>query len=526
MAFQSPAADLILYHAAIVTMNPAQPRAGALAVRGDAIAGVGALSDIAGLRGPRTELIDCRGKAIVPGFIDAHTHFLAFAASLASVNCRPDVAPSIEDIKAAIRRRAAAVPPDQWIRAHGYHEFYLPEGRHPTRWDLDEAAPDHPVRLLHQSGHACVLNSLALRRAGITIATEEPPGGAIERDVTGEPNGLLYEMEGFVAERADLRWGWDELRESAAAASRHYLALGVTSLHDATASNDLDQEQTFSKLQAQGAVLQRVYLMMGRDALDGLRERSQERRSGGDSRRPAGSSLRLGAVKVVLGSITGRLHPPQEELNQTVLSIHQAGLQLAIHAVEEAEVEAAISALEAAQRTCPRPGSRHRVEHCSVASLRLVRRLENLRAVVVTQPAFVYHNGQRYLATVPSQQQPWLYPIRTLTDNAVPTAASSDAPVILPSPVEAIYAAVARRARSGQEVAPAQGVSATMALWMHTMGGAYASFEEDRKGSIEAGKLADLAILSGDPTNLPVEAIKDIQVEMTILGGQVVWARR
>jgi len=235
------------------------------------------------------------------------------------------------------------------------------------------------------------------------------------------------------------------------------------------------------------------------------------------------SGLRLGAVKITLDETRGRLNPPQEELNEGVLTAHQAGFQVAIHAVEEGTVEAAAIALEYCLNRSPKADHRHRVEHCSVCPPPLLQRLRDVDAMVVTQPAFIYFSGERYLEEVPNTQLPWLYRTRSFLENGLRPAGSSDCPVVPPDPLVGLYAAVTRKAESGQVLSPEEAISPEEALRIYTLGGAYASFEERLKGSIEIGKLADLVVLSADPTKVAPEEIKEIQVEKTIIGGEVVW---
>ena len=235
------------------------------------------------------------------------------------------------------------------------------------------------------------------------------------------------------------------------------------------------------------------------------------------------SQLRLGGVKIMLDETTGQLHPTQSELNQQVLTTHQAGFQLAIHAIEESTVEAAIAALEYAQNQSPQNDRRHRIEHCAECPPHLLKRLSNLQAVIVTQPPFLYYSGERYLARVPESQLPWLYRIKSPLSSGLVVAGSSDSPVVLDNPLVGICAAVTRQAESGQYLLPEERVSTREALSMYTINAAYASFEEDIKGSITQGKLADMVVLSSDPLKSLPEQIKDIRVEMTIIGGELVW---
>lgn len=513
-------ADLILCHANIITLDQKQPRAAMVAIKGNRILKVGAEEEaIDCLRGTKTKVIDCQSKTIVPGFNDAHCHPIGFATSLLSVDCRHQVARSITEIQERIRRRAQQIPRGNWIRATGYHEFYLAEKRHPNRRDLDEAAPYHPVKLSHQSGHACVLNSLALQLVGMSRETPEPPGGVIERDLdTGEPNGLLLEMNTYV-EKAMPPPTEEEMEKGFRLANQEYLSHGITSLQDASWGDSIERWQIFRQLKEQGRLKSRISMMIGADEIE------QSERSGLFPGSSLGNQLRVGGVKMIPHTTTGALSPPQEELNQLAYKAHRAGFQLALHAIGEDVVEAAIAALEYALCQLPKPDHRHRLEHCSVCPPRLVLRLRNIQAIVVTQPPFIYYNGERYLGTVPPADLRWLYPVGSLLASGVKVAASSDSPVIPNNPLVGIYAAATREAQTGQHISPQESVSPLEALQMYTLGAAYASFEERVKGSIAPGKLADLVVLSHDPTELALEEIKNIQIIMTIIDGEVVWEK-
>ena len=235
------------------------------------------------------------------------------------------------------------------------------------------------------------------------------------------------------------------------------------------------------------------------------------------------NQLRLGGVKIMVREPTGQLQPPQPELNQQAATVHRAGFRLAIHAIEQSAVAAAITALEYIRSQQPESGRHHRIEHCSECPPALLKRLSQLQAVVVTQPPFLYYSGERYLATVPANQLPWLYRFRSFIESGLTVAGSSDCPVVPANPLIGIYAAVTRRAETGQNISSKQSISASQAIAMYTTNAAYASCEEDLKGSITPGKLADMVLLSGDPTKSPAEEIKDIKVEMTVIDGEVVW---
>ncbi len=512
-----PAANLILKNANVITMEPGQPSAELVAIKGGKILLVAGNEELESVTGAGTKVIDCRGKTVVPGFNDAHCHILSFIRKRLSLDLSPSSVSSIADIKAVIHHQAENTPPGKWLIGTDYNEFYLAEKRHPTRWDIDEAAPRHPVVLAHCSLHACVLNSQALSLAGITKETPEPPGGLIDRDLnTGEPSGLLFEMLGYIREKVLPPLSEDELAKGIALANQHYLSYGITSLQDATVVNDFGRWQTFQRFKDTGRLRSRLSMMFGIEALSQFQEADLAFGSGDNQ-------LRLGGIKIMVNETTGQLQPPQPELNQQVFNAHQAGFQLAIHAIEQSTVEAAITALEYAHSPLPQIGRRHRIEHCAECPPQLLKRLSKLQAVIVTQPPLLYYSGERYLATLTTSQLQWLYRIKSPLSSGLIVAGSSDSPVVPDNPLVGIYAAVTRQAESGQHLLPQECISVKEALAMYTINGAYASFEEGIKGSITQGKLADMVVLSHDPIKSPPKPIKNIRVEMTIIDGKVAW---
>lgn len=497
-------------------MSSRQPRAELVAVKEGRIIRVGRNNDV-DLFKSGTKHINCEGKTVIPGFNDAHIHIMACVSQMLGVDCSPSSVSSITDIQDKIRHKAESVAQDTWIKANGYNEFYLSEKRHLTRHDLDQAAPYHPVRLTHRSLHACVLNSLALSLAGISIETPDIPGGLIDREPgTGEPSGLLYGMTSHINEQVIPPLSEDELRPGIRLVNRSLLSSGITSVQDASVRNGFDQWRTFLKLKQEGELAPEICMMFGRHTLSALKEHGL---SFGDT----DSGLRSGAVKITVDETGGRLNPSQDELNEAVLLAHRAGFQVAMHAVEEGTVEAAVTALEYCVQRSPKPDHRHRVEHCSVCTPSLLRRLRSINALVVTQPAFVYYSGERYLNEVSGTQLPWLYRTRSFLKSGLGPAASSDSPVVPCNPLIGVYAAVTRKAETGQVLSPEEAVSPAEALEMYTLRGAYASFEEPFKGRIEVGKRADLVVLSADPRGVAPDGIKDIKVERTIIGGEVAW---
>lgn len=510
------AADLILKNANVVTMDAGLPIAHLVAVAGDEVLMVGGGEDLESVTGPSSRIIDCEGKTVLPGFNDAHCHIFALVRNLLSVDVSPTSVRSIADIKALLHQRALSTRPGNWILGDGLNEFYLTEKRLPTRQELDDVTPLHPVVLTHRTLHACVLNSRALALAHITWKTPAPPGGLIDRDVhTGEPNGVLFEMVGYIRDQVIPPLSGEEIEKGMALANKQYLACGITSLQDATAGNDYRRWGEFRRLKESGKLTSRLYLMVGAESWTQFLEAGL-RTGAGDS------DLRLGAVKVMLSEATGRLLPDHTELECLALEADCAGFQLAMHAIQASEVEAAVTALERLGQKAV-ADRRHRIEHCSQCPARLMLRLRKLKPLVVSQPPFVYYSGERYLATMPPRELKWLYRFRSLIDAGVVVAGSSDSPVVPNSPLAGIQAAVTRQAETGQAVLAEEAITVREALALYTTNAAYASLEEGIKGSIEPGKLADLVVLSDDPTRAPPDRIKDIKIEMTIVGGKVVW---
>jgi predicted amidohydrolase YtcJ len=301
-------------------------------------------------------------------------------------------------------------------------------------------------------------------------------------------------------------------------ASSKLISQGITSIQDASSNNDIDRWNEFSTWKENGLFMPRVNMMIGIEA------RSDHEIE--DFSSPVGERLlRLSGVKIILDETTGHLYPPQSELNEIVLNIHRSGIQAAIHAIEQSAIESACSAIEYALSVLPKPDHRHHIEHCSVCPPNLSERLARGNIVVVTQPPFIYYSGDRYLRTVPDEQLRYLYPIRTLIKSGVTVAASSDCPIVPSSPLVGIYAAVSRGTESGEVILSDEGVSPLEALQMYTRNASMVTFEEHMKGSIAPRNLADMVVLNGDPTRVPTDEIKDIEVEMTILDGKVVWRR-
>ena len=464
----------------------ATPTANAVAVCGDRIAFVGSENRALELRGPRSEVLGDGRGAILPGFVDAHLHLVALARRRAEVDCSMQRARSVGAIIAAIREAARRLPPGSWIRAFGYDESFLEEHRAPTVAELDAATRAHPVRLLHRTGHAVVLSSLALRRLGMA-----------RREVIHEPQALLKGKipppEGAELDRL--------LRET----SRQLSAAGITSLHDPTPGRDDDELDALRRALEEAEVVQRVVAY----GAPGVAARHGE-----PSRR-----FHVAGVKIIIGESTDA-----EAVATAVAAADRAGQQLALHAVEGGPLVAAVDALRrlGAERV---RALRHRIEHAALCPPALCTEIAESGATVVTHPQFLRCFGEKYAREVDAEQRAWLYPLRSLRRAGVPIALGSDAPIAPPHPLANVQAAVERLTDRGERLAPSEAIGADEAIRLHTRGGAAAANLDRLIGTVADGMLADLVLLDADPAEVPASEIGAIGVRGTVIGGRVEWRR-
>jgi predicted amidohydrolase YtcJ len=502
--------DLLLANAHIITLNPKVPRAGSVFLSDGRIARIFADRRPKGLPLRGLRLIDCKGMSVVPGFVDAHFHLRSFAEKFLHLDLSPEAGiGSIEDIKERIRKACASKRQGEWIKGRGYDEWRLREKRHPTRLDLDEVAPFHPVRLSHRTGQVHVLNSMGLKILGIGADSEDPEGGLIERDLkTGLPTGVLYGMGGFLSRRIP-EADEDELEKVLPLASARLLSFGITFLNDCTSHNDLRELHRFENWRRNGLIRQHLRAVMGVATF----EEAEPSKTKG---------VIMGGAKILLHRVTGRFYPDPERLQREVEELHRRGVQIALHAIEEEEIGLALEALARAIERYPRP-HRHRIEHCSLCPDPHLERIASLGVVVVSQPAFIYLNGERYRTTIPEEKRRYLYRLRSFLERGVVLAAGSDSPVGDPNPMLSIFACLFRSSRDGNPIGGDEALGLEQAIKVHTLSAAYACFEEGNRGSIELGKAADLVVLNEHLESIPAERIRDIRPVLTILDGEVVF---
>lgn len=547
-------ADLVITGGRVVTVNPRDEVAEAVAVWGGRIAAVGTARDLVGLIGPRTEVLRLRGETVLPGFIDPHNHFMLYGLWLDGVDCKSPLNRTVDDILGRVREKAASTPSGSWIVGFGVEDSGLEERRFPTRDELDRAAPGHPVYLKHRSGHAAVANSLALDAAGITDQTPQPPGGHMDRDATGRLTGVLREKSAAAPIEKILPVPTrDRMKEGVITAGRLYASAGITSVHDAGAEARPDTYRAYHEAVAEGRLHQRVYAMIwGWPGNHLYLEKDLGLRTGfGDER------LRLGAVKLFVdGSIQvftcafydpyitldtdstranprGVLQLTPNELNDLVVEAHAKGFQVALHAQGDYGIDVALDAIQYAMWKAPRPDPRHRIEHCQCVTPEGLRRMRRLGVIGSFYPHHSWYWADRHISTfIGEERASRMNPMKSAMRAGVVTVAHSDAPIAAigdpvfgAEPLFGIWCAVNRTTRAGKVIGPEERITPMEGIRAFTINAAYASFEERLKGSIEPGKLADLIVLDRDPCAVDPWEIRDVQVLRTIIGGRTVFAR-
>jgi predicted amidohydrolase YtcJ len=527
--------DTLLVGGVVLTMDPTHPEAEAVAVAGGRVVAVGASADLLARRDRHTAVIDLGGRFVCPGFVDPHNHFAMTALAPIEVDCRTPPLRSIAAIVERIHAAAAALPPGTWLRGHGYDEEALRERRHPTRAELDEAAPDHPVVLVHWSVHRCTLNSAALAVLGIDAATPDPPGGWIVRDVDGHPAGPLYETATNPAQSRSLTAYAERYAARAPALiesnARRYLAAGITAVGDAYVSPALSGLYEAAVLAGRLPIGVSAYcgsaaglFASPTDCLPAPPSlTSQEDGPWSADRGPlrrAGIKLFVdGGGNTTATSLTGdhahraagRLFYSQAELDELVAAAHARGMQVAIHAAGDIAVRMAVTAMERARAAYPALDARFRIEHGVLLSDELIGRIAAVGATLVVQPLSVYYHAER-LAAAPLATGLRQLPLRTLLEAGVPVAASSDAPCYPMSPLLSVWAAVTRQTAGGGVHAPEQCLTVAEALRLVTRDAACALGINDREGSLAPGMAADLVVLSADPRIVAPEDIPRIRV--------------
>lgn len=526
-------ADLVLINGNIHTMDARAPHVEAIAIRGDRILAVGSNHAVRDLLAPGGRVADLGGRTVVPGLIDAHLHFLSYGLSLREIDLIN--VPSLGAAQESVATHAAATPAGHWLTGRGWDQVLWPDARFPSHADLDGVTDAHPVFLRRKCGHAGWANARALEMAGITADTADPPGGEIVRDpATGQPTGILLERAMDLIFRLMAVPTDAEAQEAVLRAQAKAHAFGITGVHNMEAAPAL---RAFQELRRAGQLKLRVLQQIPETELDAAIEIGLQSGYGDEW-------IRIGAVKIfadgslgarsalMVDSYEGEPHnygiavSTADHLKAQVMKAAQAGLAVHIHAIGDQANRNVLDAIEATRRAGVGLHLRHRIEHAQVLHPEDVNRFAELAVIPSMQPI---HCTQDIVAADANwgARSRLAYAWSTLLSTGAVLAFGSDAPVETPSMMEGLYAAVARRRPDGYPGPdgwyPEEKLTMAEAVYAYTMGAAYSSGEEALKGSLTAGKLADVTVLDRDLFTVAAEEVLATNVSATMVGGEVVY---
>ncbi|RLI10043.1 amidohydrolase [Candidatus Bathyarchaeota archaeon] len=530
-------ADMILRDGEIITLDPHHTVAEALAIKDGRVLETGSSSEVSRLAGPDTRVIDLDGRAVTPGFISTHDHFLehGIAAEFVS-DVRYPRAKNLRDIASIIAERVAKTEKGRWILAAGWDETLLEEHRLPNRFDLDPVSPENPVwiRRVFEMG---VANSRALKEAGIDRDTPDPPLGKIDRDEDGEPTGILRGRAMDLVLRTIPPWTLEEREQAIRRACRDFLAQGITSVIEPGIL--MPQLQAYRSLHQKGELTVRIFVQYGfLHDVEEVREAIRRIKVGGDD------MLRVIGLKFALdggvGPRTALMYDPYEgqpenrgvqliegeTLKEMTRVGHEAGFQVAIHAIGDRAIDIAVDAYRYAQESYPRSDPRHQIVHCYFPSEKTLRQIEELGVLVNTQTPFLYWLGDSFLEAIGPERCARCIPIKTLLQRGIAVGNSHDATVTPPKPPIGLNASVARKTIKGEKIGAEEAVTPLQALTTYTTLAARHAFMEDKIGSLEKGKYADIAVWNKNPLKVEPEGLKSLEVEMTLVEGVIRYSNK
>jgi predicted amidohydrolase YtcJ len=527
---------MLLINGEVVTVDSEFSVREAVAIKDNKIIAVGTNEEILALSNEETDIINLDGRSILPGFIDAHAHLELYGTNMLGVNGKE--AGSIRELIEKLKEKAKNTPEGEWIRGWGYNQNLYEEGRHPTRWDLDQVSTDHPIIVIRTCGHISCVNTKALELAGIDHLTEDPPGGKYMRE-NGELTGVLLEsahMNMFL----NANYSQEEVLQGLALASQDYVEKGITSVQDAGGYGP-EHIRFLQNAVSEKKVKQRVYALFG--SLHDSPGMVEKGLASGIGTGLGDEWMKIGPAKVFIdGSSSGPtaktrdpytsdsddsgiLYITQEELNRSLGQAHQAGWQITAHAIGDEAVRMMIEAIRFSLELEPRNDHRHRIEHSGITPPDFLKKMKDLAIIPIPNPAFIYEFGDGYVRDYGDRVN-HMFPLASFSEYGIPFAIGSDSPITTADPLHGIYAAVTRMSSAGKTIGIGQRITVQEAIKAYTWNGAYASFEENLKGSIEPGKLADLVVLNGSILTSDHERLRGLKVELTILDGKIEYAAK
>jgi len=532
-------ADLSLINGKIITIDENESIEEAIAVKFGLIVAVGKDDEIREYIGEGTTVIDLKGRTVIPGLIDSHCHMTSTGGSnMLTVDLSEESGVySIADIQARIAEKATKTPKREWILGVREDDSKLVEKRHPTRWDLDAATLDHPVFVSTVGGHFYMVNSKAIEMAGVTRETPDPEGGKFERDPeTGELTGGVHEM----AMRAFMPEGYSGMeppRDIAAEGAKQILmagaATGLTCVCDMVARSQI---RAVLDLKNRGELPIRVRMDITTDLFQELEKLGIYRGLGDDWARITGLKFFFdGAISARTAAVSEPyLHRPnfygvmattREVATKTIMDAYEAGYRISAHANGDRAIDMYLNIMEEAQEKYPREDPRNRDIHCTVVNPKIVARIKRLGILPTIFGPYPYYHGDKIIPAFGEKRLEWMFAARSFLDAGVKVTAHSDHSAAPFPPLMGIHALVNRKTKAGRPIGQSQKISVMEALRLYTINAAYQSFDEDKLGSIEVGKYADMVVLGEDILTAPPETIIDTPIDMTIIEGKIVYER-
>lgn len=540
--------DTAIINAKIHTMDKSQPIAEAVGIENGRFVVVGSNEEVLAQAKGNIEVFDLMGRLLLPGFNDSHMHLFGFGNSLQMLNLSGTK--SIEDIviKAENFIKEKDIKEGKWVKGRGWnHDYFIGDNRFPNRYDLDRISTRHPIVLTRACGHVCVVNSKALELAGIKRDSEQVEGGHFDRDEAGEPLGIFRENALNLIYNIIPKPDINEIKAIIKEAASYANSKGLTSVQ----TDDLEQLpgesyktmiKAYKELHESGELTLRIYeqcLLSRLTVLEDFIEQGFYTGYGDEC-------FKLGPLKLLsdgsLGARTAALCEPyaddtsnkgittytQEELDRLVETAHNAGMQLAIHCIGDRAMYMAFDSIEKALRNNYREDHRHSIVHCQITDELLLEKFNELQVIAHIQPIFLHYDLHIVEDRIGREKAAKTYAFKTMINSGVHIGLGTDCPVEALDTMPNIYCAVTRKDLNGYPQGgfnPQERLTVEEAVYNYTMGGAYASFEDNIKGSITVGKLADMVVLSEDIFEIQPEKILEVEVDMTFLGGRLVFNR-
>ncbi|PYX58710.1 MAG: amidohydrolase [Acidobacteria bacterium] len=542
VAQSKPAADLIITHAKVWSVDQAHPSAQAVAVLGDRIVAVGSAADVDAWRGPHTHVLNAGGKLLLPGFNDAHVHFVMGGEQLESVQLNDATSP--EEFAGRIAERAGKTSKEEWIRGGNWDETKWNPATLPTKELIDKLTPNTAVFVVRYDGHMGLANSVALRLAGITAQTPDPPGGVIVRDAQGNPTGILKDAATEYVNRVIPPMSHEQRLRTIRHALAHAASLGVTSIADMNDeySDSYADIEAYSELLEQGELTARVYVAPS------ISDWPDQAKIG--LRHAFGSSyLRVGALKGFadgsLGSRTAYFFEPFDDdpsnrgllraqmqplsaMRERMMRADASGLQVSMHAIGDQAISMVLDLYSEVEKSHGAGDRRFRIEHAQHMAAKDFDRFRQLHVIASVQPTHAIDDGRWAETRIGHDRASRTYAFRTFLNHGVRLAFGTDWEVAPLDPMLTIYAAVTRATLDGKRPGgwfPEQKLTVPEAVEAYTMGSAYAEFQDKEKGSITPGKLADMVLVSDDLFTIAPAKIREVKVLKTIVGGKIVFGQ-